>query len=242
MIVRDAWYRSMPGLMVLAHEKTVLERILNSNRHAILLQIGGPPDARLVEQTKHDQLIFLDTACRTGHEKCYIQANPAALPIESDSISIVVVAHALELSDAPAALLEEVYRILKPGGKIIVFCFNRFSVWNLLNQSGRKKVFPKSGRCYSLHTIKKWLHQLHAEITVQQTLCFRPPFLQSDTAKKWLFLETLGQMTVPYFGAVIMVVATKKVVEMTPLFDLGWARQLAMTQRGLISPSSSRSY
>ena len=60
MIVRDAWYRSMPGLMVLAHEKTVLARILDKNPHAILLQIGGPPDARLVEVTRSEHLIFFN--------------------------------------------------------------------------------------------------------------------------------------------------------------------------------------
>ena len=48
MINRDAWYQAMPGLMVMAEEKAVIERALKTERRNDLLQIGGPGDARLV--------------------------------------------------------------------------------------------------------------------------------------------------------------------------------------------------
>lgn len=240
MISRDAWYRQMPGLMVLAAEKMVLNRVLKGHHRAIVLQMGGPGDARLMEPAKTARLVFLDTFCRTHHEKPYIQASLAALPIESDSLDVVLVMHALELSDTPEKVLAEIHRVLKPGGQVIVCCFNRWSIWNMLHCFGRKKVFPAAGRNQSLRTIKKWLCTWDMEIGVQQTLCFRPPFLQRDGMQKWLFLETLGQMLLPYFGAVVMVVATKKVVNMTPLIDLDWIKEMALSQSAVMRPSSMR--
>ena len=242
MILRDAWYRQMPGLMALAEEKAVLDRVLNGHRDRILLQIGGPNDARLIEHAHASHIIFLDTLYRTHHEKPYIQSALTQLPIDSDSIDTVLVMHALELSRKPELVLQEVYRILKPGGTMIISCFNRWSVWNLLHHMKRKKIFPGVGRCYSLSAIKKWIRATDAEIIVQQTVCFRPPFLRHDGAKRWLFLETLGQMIAPFFGAVSMVTATKKVVDMTPLIDMEWVKEMAMSKNGVLQPSSSRSY
>lgn len=219
MMLRDAWYRHMPGLMALTEEKAVLNRVLQDHRNAVLLQIGGPADARLLENVSASHVIFLDQVCRTHHEKPYVQAHLTKLPIETDSIDTVILVHTLEFTQTPQTVLEEVYRILKPGGKMIVYCFNRWSLWNVMHLFGRKKVFPKAGRCYSLHFLKKYLYAMDAEIIVSQTLCFRPPFLSHDSAKKWLFLETLGQMIVPYLGAIALVVATKKVSEATPLIE-----------------------
>ncbi len=230
MIIRDAWYRQMPGLMALSEEKKVLDRVLKNHRQTILLQMGGPGDARLTEAASASQVVFLDTHYRTHHEKPYIQADHSQLPIESDSIDTVLMMHVLELSQHPQAILEEVHRILKPGGNMIICCFNRWSVWNLMHRLGRKKVFPKAGHCYSLSAIKKQLRTLDCEINVQQTVCFRPPFRKQAAMKQWLFLETLGQMLMPYCGAVVIVMATKKVVDMTPLIDLEWVKEMAVPQ------------
>ena len=242
MISRDAWYRQMPGLMLLSEEKKVLSRVSKGHHGEIVLQIGGPDDARLTETLKTARVVFLDSLCRTHHEKPYIQSSLTALPIASESVDTVLVMHALELSDAPEMVLAEVHRILKPGGQVIVCCFNRWSIWNLLHHAGRKKVFPKAGRCRSLGSIKKWLYALDAEIVVQQTVCFRPPLLSREGIQKWLFLETWGQMIAPYFGAAVMVVATKKVVDMTPLIDLEWVREMALSQQVVMSPTSTRSF
>jgi SAM-dependent methyltransferase len=184
----------------------------------------------MTEAAGASQLVFLDTHYRTHHEKPYIQADYELLPIESDSIDTVLIMHALEVSSHPKAILEEVHRILKPGGNMIICCFNRWSLWNVMHYFGRKKVFPKAGRCYSLSAIKKQVRALDGEITVQQTVCFRPPFRKHVAIKQWLFLETLGQMIVPYCGAVVMVMATKKVVDMRPLIDLEWIKEMAAPQ------------
>ena len=51
-----------------------------------------------------------------------------AMPFESESIDLVVMPHSLEVSEDPHALLREIYRILIPGGRIILTGVNLMSL------------------------------------------------------------------------------------------------------------------
>ena len=49
----------------------------------------------------------------------FLQADPARLPLESTSIDVACVNDLLQTAPDPAALVEEIYRVLKPGGKVL---------------------------------------------------------------------------------------------------------------------------
>jgi SAM-dependent methyltransferase len=49
----------------------------------------------------------------------FLHANPCALPVESASIDVVCLTGLLHEMDDPAQLVDEVYRVLKPGGKLL---------------------------------------------------------------------------------------------------------------------------
>jgi SAM-dependent methyltransferase len=51
------------------------------------------------------------------------------LPLPDASIDRVLIVHALETSDQPADMLAEVWRILTPGGRLILITPNRGGVW-----------------------------------------------------------------------------------------------------------------
>jgi ubiquinone/menaquinone biosynthesis C-methylase UbiE len=58
----------------------------------------------------------------------FLHADPAAIPLAASSIDVVCVSHLLdELSD-PAAAIEEIYRVLKPGGKVLAVAPARYDV------------------------------------------------------------------------------------------------------------------
>lgn len=52
-----------------------------------------------------------------------------AWPIETGSVDRLVILHGLETSDYPAALLAEAWRVLGPGGRMIVMVPNRAGLW-----------------------------------------------------------------------------------------------------------------
>jgi ubiquinone/menaquinone biosynthesis C-methylase UbiE len=49
----------------------------------------------------------------------FLHAAPTALPLESASTDVACVAGLLEMSPEPQAVVNEIYRVLKPGGKVL---------------------------------------------------------------------------------------------------------------------------
>ena len=211
MTNRDAWFQKMPGLLLFSEEKAMLDRVFKNTRGNDLLQIGGPHDARLIENARVFRTFFLDERRHSDQSKLLIQASLDCLPIQSESIDIVLCLHQLETAKNPKAILREAYRVLRPNGQLIIMGLNRFSLWQLLHQEKNQTILHSPGK------IRRCLRKVNFDILMHETGCFCPPFKNITTAKSFLFLETLGQIFLPYAGAVYMLVATKNIPGMTPL-------------------------
>lgn len=60
---------------------------------------------------------------------CSALADPTMMPLPEASIDRVLLVHALESVESPTELLQEVWRILTPGGRMILVVPNRRGVW-----------------------------------------------------------------------------------------------------------------
>ena len=58
----------------------------------------------------------------------FLHAPPTALPLEGASIDVVCVSTLLQEPADPAAVVAEVYRVLKPGGKVLAVAAARYDV------------------------------------------------------------------------------------------------------------------
>jgi len=63
-----------------------------------------------------------------GLQGVFLHANPASIPLEPASIDVVCVADLLEDVASPARVIEEIYRLLKPGGKVLAVTPARFDL------------------------------------------------------------------------------------------------------------------
>src|ERR1700759_4618255 len=52
-----------------------------------------------------------------------------ALPLPDSAVDRILLVHALEMSDDPAAVLREVWRVLSPSGRVMAVIPNRRVVW-----------------------------------------------------------------------------------------------------------------
>lgn len=84
-------------------------------------------------------------------------------PIKSDSIDVIVLAHALEQVDDPYALLREVDRILMADGRVIVLGFAPINAWRG-RWFGRHKQGLQHLSFYSAGRLVDWLQALGFEI------------------------------------------------------------------------------
>jgi SAM-dependent methyltransferase len=83
-----------------------------------------------------------------GLRGVFLHAGPTALPVESASIDVVCLTGLLHEVDDPAPVVEEVYRVLKPGGKVLAVVPARYNVdfwtaWAVLGQ--RREGGPAAG-------------------------------------------------------------------------------------------------
>src|SRR3990167_9850382 len=203
--------------MILNEEKSVLDRIFKTMRGNDLLQVGGSSDTRLISQARVLRSFFVDRYCHGQNIRLFIQADPRCLPVQTESMDIVLLMHTLESSKTPKAMLDEAYRVLRPNGQLIIFGVTRWSLWQISRLWMQKKLFSDIKKLHSLSKIKRLLYENDFEIVQQQTMCFRPLFKNKTLLHVFLFLEALGQFFMPYCGGIYMIHAIKNIPGMTPL-------------------------
>lgn len=64
-----------------------------------------------------------------GMPNCSVLCEETAWPLDTGSVDRLVLLHALETADHPAALMEEALRVLGPGGRMLVMVPNRAGLW-----------------------------------------------------------------------------------------------------------------
>jgi ubiquinone/menaquinone biosynthesis C-methylase UbiE len=118
-----------------------LPRLLEFGKHAgeTLLGLGDGLGADWVQYARNGAQV---TACCTsadvlalvqrnfelrGLSGRFLQADPGRLPVESASIDVACVNDLLQAAPDPAALVAEVYRVLKPGGKVLAVTPARYN-------------------------------------------------------------------------------------------------------------------
>lgn len=123
--------------LFLKPQKRKFLRTINAYPPGKLLEIGVGNGAHLKYYTKHE-VIGVDTsksmlARARKHQKDNIrllQMNGEALSFPNGSFDYVILSHVIAVVEDPEKVLDEVYRVLKPNGK--VFILNHFTPDNWL--------------------------------------------------------------------------------------------------------------
>src|SRR5690606_4575216 len=74
-----------------------------------------------------------------------VAGSPAALPLASQSVDLLVLPHTLEYADDPHAVLREAERVLIHEGRLIIAGFNPWSLWGARHRLGRGHWLPAEG-------------------------------------------------------------------------------------------------
>lgn len=105
-----------------------------------LLFIGVDPGVALATMTRVRALVAAspDYAAERPTQ-LHVIANDEELPLETESIDVVVACNALDLSADPHQVLREIRRVLTPHGHLILVGFNPNSLLGLGRRLGRRR-------------------------------------------------------------------------------------------------------
>ncbi|MBN8495017.1 MAG: methyltransferase domain-containing protein [Burkholderiales bacterium] len=145
-----------------------------------------------------------------------------ALPFPNQSLDLVVLPHALELSRDPHLTLREVERVLMPEGRVMILGFNPASMWGLRQRLGHARsaagmasrgplYLPRSGEFLGYWRLRDWLRLLSFEVEGGRFGCFRPPYRSARWLDRSAWMEAVGERWWPVFGAAYFLVAVKRV-------------------------------
>lgn len=131
----------------------------------------------------------------------------ADLPLPDASLDRLLMVHMLEMSQAPHHLLREAWRVLEPGGRLIVVVPNRRGLWARLDTTpfGYGRPFSR-GQLANLFAEAMFRSEGWASALAM------PPLRQRPLIRYAAALERFGRVAMPGFEGVLIAEASKQVL------------------------------
>jgi SAM-dependent methyltransferase len=142
-----------------------------------------------------------------GQDNVAVLCEETIWPIETGQIDKLVMMHALEMSEHPSYLLDEAWRVLGPGGKLVLVVPNRAGLWS------RRDLTPFGhGRPYSLGQLEAQLKAHNFLTERHRGVLFQPPSHRRIWLKTGAAWESFGR-SMPFLhpAGVLMLEASKRV-------------------------------
>jgi len=137
--------------------------------------------------------------------------DPYHLPLGDASIDRLLLVHSLEHANKPANLLREAWRVLAPGGLVVVVAPNRLRTW-----SAAEATPFGHGRPYSKRQLSSLMSEQMLPPENWETVLMQPPFTWPGAAKMMRVSERLIGSLGRSLGGALLVSARKQVYGAIP--------------------------
>lgn len=176
----------------------------------LVLGIGYPPPY-LDAYTYHSQVMVCMPAQQGAAYWPQAKANvvflshESELPLPESSVNRILLVHSVENSEQLSGMMEEIWRVLTPGGRVLAIVPNRLSFWARSSQS------PFGyGRPFSMAQLRDLMTDHRLTPLRHASALFIPPIrlrLLWRMAKK---IEKIGKLFCPFIGGVLLLEAEKQ--------------------------------
>jgi len=142
-----------------------------------------------------------------GNRTCLVREN--ALPFPNALFDRVLVAHALEESDDPLALLREVWRVMAPSGRVVLAAAARSGVW-----CHAESTPFGYGRPFTRRQLEQLAREAELEPIAWSRALYAPPV--AGLARYAEGFEQAGARLWPRFAGLILLEAVKQTFAVKP--------------------------
>ncbi len=233
-----AWYRRSLGKSLFEEEREQLVRILANLFGYHLLQAGFHDNDEFISSSRIPHRMVLVSDTDGPQQTATLQGTARALPFAAESLDLVLLPHTLEYEEDVHAVIREVDRVLVPEGHLVIVGFNPFSLWGVWRRLiGWLGIIPWCGKFISHWRIGDWMSLMGFDVIEVHKFYYRPPVSQQKILQKLSFMETAGRRVWPFFGAVYILVARKRVTTITPIRPR-WSLKKRLIAAGIAGPTT----
>ena len=124
----------------------------------------------------------------------------------------MLLVHSLEHAENPRETLMEIWRVLAPGGRLVIVVPNRRGVW------ARFEHTPfGTGRPYSRGQLTALLRETNFTPGAYAEALFFPPSIHRSTLRLYKLFESAGRRFSPMFAGALVVEAQKRLYQGLPV-------------------------
>ncbi len=171
----ETWYARDAGERLFAEIRARSAPLLETAFGYHILQLGPLPGRSLLHDSRiHHKII----AGEAGTSGVTLPCECAELPLESDSVDIVVALHTLEFCHNPHNCLREMQRVLTPNGHLLIVGFNPYSLKGLSQRlrGALGNSLWRTRRPVSQYRLNDWLHLVGCKVECFEHLYPLPPW------------------------------------------------------------------
>jgi hypothetical protein len=160
-------YQSPRGKLLQGLEVEYLKRSITASCKQTILQIGALGwENEFIDCSLYQRFSIIDVLGEGWHEVSKIKARAFSLPIQTESVDLIILPHLLEFDTHRFQTMREVERVLAPEGDLIILSFNPWSLWLRSQYLWDKKLADSwwQGHFISRSRLLDWLKLLNFEV------------------------------------------------------------------------------
>jgi len=189
----DRWISGRLGHRIQVEERRVARRELRRLFGQVVVQVGGTAGFPLIADSLAPvrfHVVFGGDLPRVSHCPIII-AEDNLLPFPTDSIDILVLQHCLDISAHPHQVLREAERVLRPGGRLLLFGFNPASSWGIRRMltTPLDSLLPWHARFMRRSQIEDWCRLLNLVPELSRHAVYSLPIAKKSIRKLFKNLE-----------------------------------------------------
>ena len=140
-----------------------------------------------------------------GRKNLTVLSEESELPFETNSVDRVLLIHSLEHAELLRANLQEIWRVLKSNGRLLIVTPNRVGFWSRAEWSPFGQGTP-----YSLNQLRSILRDNLFVYERNKPVLFVPPLRRNTVIRAADTFEKIGPYLFPAFAGLHMIEASKQ--------------------------------
>lgn len=152
------WLTSAQGAAFIQQEQQQLALLMPKTFGHYSVHIGLNASTSAAAESPIKQAIALTANYDLGGHGLM---DPHQLPLATEAIDLVVLQHALDISEYPHQVVREAARVVNAGGRLVITGFNPYGIWGLKRWLLLGRGMPWRARFLNQNRLKDWLTLLN---------------------------------------------------------------------------------